>query len=172
MFVKTMSSQVYLTAFAAAATLLWAGGAMGADSARAAYEQQRAVCESGASGQDRATCLREAGAALQEARRGQLTRGVDEQQLRANAAQRCERLPAERRSECMALRSSDARVQGSVEGGGIMRSITIREVGEPAPHTDAAPAPTMTPPATTTTPRPDTPAPAPAPSGAGTGLRY
>lgn len=174
MFVKTLPSQVYLAAFAAAGTLLWVGAATAADSARTAYEEQRAVCESGASGQDRATCLREAGAALQEARRGRLTRGVDEQQLRANAAQRCERLPAERRSECMALRSGDVRVQGSVAGGGIMRSTTIREVGEPVPQTGTMPAPTMTPPPPATTPMPVAPPPATAPSrgGAGTGLRY
>lgn len=162
MFAKTITPSVYLTAFAAAGLLLWAGGAVAEDSARAAYERQRAVCEAGTSGQDRATCLREAGAALQETRRGRLTRGVDEQQLRANAAQRCERLPAERRNECLALRSDRAQVHGSVAGGGIIRSITIREVGEPTPQPRSAPMPPVT---------PHTSTPIPVPPAAGTGMR-
>src|SRR5690606_11735055 len=135
MFAQTMSPRLGLATLAAAGTLLVIGTAVAADAAQEAYQAQRAICEAGTSGQDRATCLREAGAALQEARRGRLTRGVSEAHLRANAAQRCERLPAKQRSDCMALRGSDVQVRGSVAGGGVLRSTTIREVGEPVPST-------------------------------------
>lgn len=158
MFAQTLSPRVGLLALAAAGTLLAAATASAADTAREAYQAQRAACEAGTTGQDRATCLREAGAALEEARRGRLTRGVSDAQLRENAAQRCERLPANQRSDCMALRSGDVQVSGSVKGGGILRSTTIRQVGEPT----SSSSPTM---------QHAVPVPAaPAPSG-GTGLR-
>ena len=44
-------------------------GAAGAADAQARYQQDRAACMSGQSNQDHATCLREAGAALAQARR-------------------------------------------------------------------------------------------------------
>ena len=54
---------------------------------QARYERERAVCLSGQSNQDRATCLKEAGAAREEARRGQLDNG--DNHLRSNAKARC-----------------------------------------------------------------------------------
>src|SRR5690606_16943646 len=52
------------TAFAADATL--------AGDAQARYERERAACTDGSSQQDRATCLKEAGAARDESRGGRL----------------------------------------------------------------------------------------------------
>ena len=47
------------------------------DAAQSRYDSERAVCMHGLSNQDKATCLKEAGAALQEARRGQLAAAED-----------------------------------------------------------------------------------------------
>lgn len=117
----------------AASSLMFAGSAFAAnasmDQARAEYEAQRAACQSGQSQQDRATCMREAGAAYQEARRGRLSRGGADYD--ANARARCERHTGDRREECMMLQGQDAKVFGSVEGGGTLREMTVRRVGEP-----------------------------------------
>lgn len=117
----------------AASSLMFAGSAFAAktnmDQARAEYEAQRAACQSGQSHQDRATCMREAGAAYEEARRGRLLRGTVDYD--ANARARCERQTGERREECLLLQGQDAKVYGSVEGGGTLREITVRRVGEP-----------------------------------------
>lgn len=113
----------------AVSAVLFSGTAAAASSdARADYEAMRAACMSGqTTHQDQANCLREAGAALEEARRNRLTRGTTSSDFEANAMRRCERVPAHRRDECMALRDSSAvTVQGSVEGGGILRQRTLR----------------------------------------------
>jgi hypothetical protein len=78
-------------------TLLGASVALAAEGrslsdAEARYRQDRAMCESGQSQQDRATCLREAGAALAEARRGRLDDSPA--QYQKNALIRCEGLPS------------------------------------------------------------------------------
>ena len=116
----------------AASSLMFGGSAFAAntnmDQARAEYEAQRAACVSGQSNQDRATCMREAGAAYEEARRGRLARDAD---FDANARMRCERHTGERREECLMLQGQDAKVYGSVEGGGTLRELTLRRVGEP-----------------------------------------
>ena len=72
--------------------LLCIAGAMLANPASAAgdanaaqlYQQDRAACTSGQSHQDRQTCLREAGAALYEARRGGLN--TNEAAFRASSS--------------------------------------------------------------------------------------
>jgi len=61
------------------------------------YEGERAACMNGSSNQDRATCLREASAALQEARRGNLSGG----DLARNAVRRCDGVPADGRDDCV-----------------------------------------------------------------------
>ena len=87
--------------------------------AQARYQQERAACVNGQSHQDRATCMREAGAALYEARRGQLDdHGADYQR---NALQRCDALPAEDREACHARMTGQGSTEGSVEQGAILR---------------------------------------------------
>ena len=76
--------------------------------------------------QDRASCRREAAAAWDEARRGQLDDG-SAQQHQANALARCERLPAEERSACIARMQGGGTVRGSAAEGGIYREMIIRE---------------------------------------------
>ena len=73
-------------------------GATGTTDAAARYQQERAVCLSGQSSQDRATCLREAGAAFAEAKRGALDDGSAAHER--NARERCNKLAeADRNAE-------------------------------------------------------------------------
>lgn len=95
------------------------GGHGAMSDAQAQYQQDRAACMSGQSNQDRATCLKEAGAALAEARRGGLDDGQG--QLRRNAKDRCNALTGDERTDCMARMRGEGTVSGSVGGGGILR---------------------------------------------------
>ena len=102
------------------------------------FERDRAACLSGRSGQDQATCLREAGAALQAARRDELTSG--DGHLQQNAEARCKVFAGADRSDCLARVRGEGTVSGSVEGGGILReTVTI----VPATATATAPAPAL-----------------------------
>ncbi|MGE4244060.1 hypothetical protein [Ramlibacter sp.] len=84
------------------------------------YERERAECLRGSSNQDRATCLREASAALREARAGRLSTG----DLAANRTQRCNALPAPDRNECLARMSEAGSASGTARDGGIIRELT------------------------------------------------
>ena len=95
------------------------------------YKDDRALCLSGRTAQDRPTCLREAGAARDEARRGQLNdRGAD---YRKNAKDRCDVLTGDEQRDCVARAKGKGSVSGSVEGGGLMRETVTREVKPPEP---------------------------------------
>ena len=101
---------------------LLAPAAWSADSssdAQARYRQERAECVNGHSHQDRATCLKEAGAALNEARTGKLDdRRTDYER---NALMRCQALPAQDREACRARMNGQGTTEGSVEQGAILR---------------------------------------------------
>ncbi len=113
----------------ASATLLGTG-ANAADhnttaDAQARYRNDRAACLNGQSNQDRATCLKEAGAALQEARRGRLDNGRDgESQFEKNRLLRCDSQPAQDRADCLRRMNGEGVTRGSVESGGIYRELT------------------------------------------------
>ncbi|HEX7867123.1 MAG TPA: hypothetical protein VF555_19365 [Variovorax sp.] len=98
------------------------------------YQEELAVC--GHNQQDRAACIREAGAARQAAARGGLTSAPD---YRANALARCGlQQPADRAAcEARVLGSSGnttTNVDGSVMGGGLIReSVTTTMVPVPPP---------------------------------------
>ena len=115
--------------------------APGADAPGSAqrYQADRALCISGISHQEREDCLREAAAARQAARRGQLE--GEDAQYRRNALRRCDPLPGQAREDCIArMRGEGTMTEGSVEEGGIYRE--RRElVPAPAPN----PAPTSPP---------------------------
>jgi hypothetical protein len=98
----------------------WGADKAPASQAKAAYQQERARCLRGDSQQDRATCLKEAGAAYDEARRGGLgnTSGAD---LARNATQRCEAQPSADQAACAQRMLGAGSAQGSVEGGGLLR---------------------------------------------------
>jgi len=112
------------TALASAAAAQTATPGAAAD-AQARYKQEMALCTSGQSSQDRATCQREARSALAAARRGALTTPAD--QALANAMQRCHAFPAgDDRRACESRVRGEGTVQGSVAGGGILReTVTV-----------------------------------------------
>ena len=116
-------SMLYLKtgfAFALAALVLPAWSAGPASPAESKYQQEKARCEAGQSGQDRATCLKEAGAALEEARKGALG-GAAPADLERNATQRCEAQPAADRAACVQRILGAGSTEGSVDGGGLIR---------------------------------------------------
>ncbi|HJW10258.1 MAG TPA: hypothetical protein VJ598_00640 [Albitalea sp.] len=127
-----------------AGALLTLGVALGSSAALAAdktgalerYQQERAVCLSGQSNQDRATCLKEATNAYDQAKHGGLDNGPVPYQL--NQLKRCERLPDEDRRDCVARMEGQGTTSGSVSAGGIYRELVTREVGEP-PAAEPAP---------------------------------
>ncbi len=104
----------------ALAPTAWAAGNKGNSEAQQRYQQERAHCLSGQSQQDRSTCLKEAGAAYDEARRGQLDNGGSNS-FTQNATQRCNAQPASDREACVQRILGAGSAQGSVNGGGILR---------------------------------------------------
>lgn len=84
--------------------------------------------------QDRAACLREAGAAKQEARRNGLT-SANPASYENNALARCQLQPVAERADCEAriVGSGAGRttVEGSVMGGGVIRE-TVTPIPAPA----------------------------------------
>jgi len=143
--ISTNSRQrTYLTALSMAAAALLCSPLANAEqgsaaTAKARYEQERARCLSGQSGQDVKTCLREAGAALQASRQGQL----DDHDARytRNALERCKPLPADDAKDCRDRVMGQGTVSGSVKGGGLYREKTTTEVRvlppPPAPPDEA-----------------------------------
>lgn len=92
--------------------------AQGTDSLQSQYEAELQRCESSAV-IDKQACQREAGAALSEAKKGNLTE--PEQDTSAN---RCQYLHGDQKTDCERLmQNPDARIEGSVESGGILRSM-------------------------------------------------
>lgn len=109
--------------------------------ANAAYQRQRTACMNGTSNEDRSTCLREAGAALQAAKKGQLT--DPQAQLEQNRLSRCNALPEQDRSDCVQRMQPGGVVEGSSRSGGILRESVTTEVGPPViitPPSNAMPA--------------------------------
>ena len=138
---------------AAAAALAFIGaGAFAAepvatDDAKALYQKERANCETGHTSQDRATCLKEAGAALDEKKRGKLDNSGSPV---PNATDRCNLLPAKDKADCLARivgpQGPNQRVttSGSVEGGGVIKETTTTTPGaliviQPPPAPASAP---------------------------------
>jgi hypothetical protein len=127
-----------------AGTLLSLGmaGAMAAEPTRSAadiqaqYERERAVCLSGKSNQDQPTCLKEAGAARDVARRGLLEEGNPN--YRRNQLDRCKALTGDEAKDCRLRMKGAGTVSGSASAGGIYRELTTIE---PAPAASAASAP-------------------------------
>ena len=108
--------------FAVLGTVVAADGNSAAN-AQKLYQRDRAACLDGRTNQDRNTCLREAGAAFQEARRGRL--GDNEAEFERNRLLRCDQQPAEDRPACIRRMNGEGITSGSVEGGGIYRELTV-----------------------------------------------
>ncbi|WP_219216341.1 hypothetical protein [Variovorax boronicumulans] len=95
----------------------------------ARMQRERATCDGVQ--QDRAACLREAGAAKQEAQRNGLT-SASPSTYDQNALERCQLQPVADRADCEArIRGTGASAtEGSVMGGGVIRE-TVTPI--PAP---------------------------------------
>lgn len=105
----------------------------GADEARQRYLQERQACLSGDNPQEtRASCLRDAGAALQEARRGALGASTSPGDYEENAARRC-MVFRETDEQAQCLQRLKNPVSGSVSGGGILRESVTTEAPRPQP---------------------------------------
>lgn len=115
------------SAFAATAAM----AATASSEATAIYKAERAACLSGESHQDRATCLKEAGAALKEARKGRLNGNQDT--FEQNALIRCNALPENDRDACQRRIKGEGTVSGGVPEGGLLRELVV-------PVTPASPA--------------------------------
>ena len=129
-------SSALCTALLAAGSA-WAATTPANSDALARYQQERAACLNGQSNQDRATCLREAGAALAEAKRGALSSA--DANLTENQRKRCDRLSDDERSACMARMQGAGSTSGSVAGGGILRELKTTQPAAPAPPAASAP---------------------------------
>lgn len=100
--------------------------------ASSTYATDRAACEQGRTSQDRATCLKEAGAAADERKRSRLdTAGSPT----ANATARCDNVPTKDKADCLARIGASpspnqrTTTSGSVGGGGVIRETTTTYPG-------------------------------------------
>ena len=119
-----------------------------AAAAKSTYVKERADCEAGRTAQDRATCLKEAGAAQDERKRNRLDNAGS---ARENAIERCNAVAAKDKADCLARiegpskPNQSTKTSGSVAGGGIIRETTTTTTGQPTviiiPGTPAASAP-------------------------------
>ncbi|MDQ6628602.1 MAG: hypothetical protein M3Z29_09170 [Pseudomonadota bacterium] len=116
--------------------------------ADAQARQERADCESGRTGQDRATCLKEVGAAQAERKRNQLDNNGSASQ---NSVERCNLVAAKDKADCLArvqgpsAANQRVNISGSVAGGGVIKETTTTTRGpvvvipvEPAPSASAS----------------------------------
>ena len=102
------------------ASAAMAAGRGSQSDAQATYNRDRAACMRGDTNQDRATCLKEAGAALTEARRGGLdNRDAD---FERNRLLRCDQQPPADRAECV-RRMNEGTTSGSTQSGGVLREL-------------------------------------------------
>ena len=118
LFLSAPLSLALASALFTASTLAMAQPSPAAD-AHARYEQERQKCMTHNTQDSLATCLREAGAAQDAARKGQLS---DPGPIAiANATQRCEAFQnAQDRADCVRRVESEP-ASGSVSGGGVLR---------------------------------------------------
>ena len=123
----------WLTAFALLVLPAVAGaqGTIDRD-AQAAYQREAASCRRAArQDQDRSACMREAGAAREETRRGRL---VDHQaDYQRNATLRCDALPEADRRDCLTRMQGGGTTSGSVKAGGVYRETVTRTPAGPMP---------------------------------------
>ena len=126
-------------------------GAISADAtpapADARYQQDRANCMAGKTAENQATCLKEAGAALQASRQHDLKK-VPPDQLAANERKRCEPLSGDDKKACLARADGkDTTVSGSVAAGGDLKKTVTVVPGTPEIQPETMP-PTAAGPAT------------------------
>ena len=116
-------SSMALLALSVALSATAAAPASDASDASARYQADRKMCNSGQSNQDRATCLKEAGAALQESKAGHLN--SDSAAQKSNALLRCNALPPDDRDACQRRINGEGTTTGSVPAGGLIRELAV-----------------------------------------------
>ena len=142
---RNLASLTGLAAVGLAAALAapFAHGADADAAARSTYLKERADCEAGRTAEDRATCLKEAGAAQDERKRNRLDNSGS---MRQNAIDRCNTVPAKDKADCLARieganqPNQKTTTSGSVAGGGILRETTTTTTGQPTIIMPASPA--------------------------------
>lgn len=122
-------------ALAVSAGVLHIGSVDAADAAAqgtSGSARERADCDAVRTAQDRATCLKEAGAAASEKKRNGLDNAGS---ARQNAIDRCNGVPAEDKADCLArivgptVSGQQTTTSGSVAGGGVMRESRTTTTG-------------------------------------------
>ena len=119
------------------------GADVAATAAKSTYAKERADCDAGRTAEDRATCLKEAGAAQEERKRNRLDNAGS---LRQNAIDRCNTVPPKDKADCLARiegpnqPNQKTTTSGSVAGGGILRETTTVTTGQPTVIVVPAPA--------------------------------
>jgi hypothetical protein len=102
--------------------------------AKSTYQKERADCDAGRTAEDRATCLKEAGAAATERKRNTLDTAGS---TRQNAIDRCNLVAPKDKADCLARIEGPASpnqkttTSGSVAGGGVLRETTTTTTGSP-----------------------------------------
>lgn len=87
-------------------------------------QQERAACAAMTDPTARTSCLRDLGAARQQAQRQGPAKRPSTEQLRQNALKRCDaHTGLEERAICVRMISGDGAVSGSVSGGGLLREL-------------------------------------------------
>ncbi|MBA3596262.1 MAG: hypothetical protein H0W40_02655 [Methylibium sp.] len=120
-----------VAALVASATLLFGAGTVSAAEASAAdgrnerLEHYRAACLLNRPNANPAACVEETLAAREAASQGELQTG--DAAYRRNALLRCRALPAAEQPACEARIRGDGTVSGSVEEGGILRELVVRD---------------------------------------------
>ena len=133
-----------ITATVAAVCSTFSVGAISANAtastpADARYQQERADCLSGNTAEGRQTCLKEAGAARQAARKRDLTTPTAAQ-IAANERKRCEPLKSDDKSACLKRADGvDTTTSGNVAGGGDIKETVTVVPGAPDVHPESLP---------------------------------
>ncbi len=131
--VRRLSSALAAAVFGSALVFGGSAAAQGATSAAVTSTTGNPYksCVDGTSNEDRTTCMKEAGAAQAEARRGQLSSpGSAADQ---NAMQRCDALPGDQRDACRLRILGAGTTSGSVAGGGLIREVIVQEPASQPP---------------------------------------
>ena len=94
------------------------------DQADTRYLQDRIHCHQGPPGADKSACLRRAVASWNQAKRH--ASATTDERYQRNKLERCESLPDDLRTDCVARMHGEGTTTGSVAAGGIYRELVTR----------------------------------------------
>lgn len=132
MTLLTLFHRHRLAGIAAALVLVpaWANAqapAAAAGDPEARFQKERAACLANSAQQERSACLKEAGAARDEARRSRLGNADEARALRDNALQRCKSVRPEDRDGCERMARGEGTASGTAAGGGVLKELRTVE---------------------------------------------